>query len=1207
MSKSAKKPQYQRVNHVEHVLLRPDGYIGSTTMKTVEDYIAVDDEFHIQRKTIEVSAGILRIFYEIISNAMDNVARSRQNKVKVARIAVSVNEETGETIVQNDGEVIPIELHEKENCYNHTLIFGHLLSGSNYDDTEERVDIGGRFGVGAKATNIFSTKFTVEGTDPERGKKFSQTWTKNMTVADEPIITSYKGSDGYTKITYFPDFKQFGLEKYTRDIVNMYKKYVVDCAMVTKVNVTFNGILIPVNTLLDYSNLYYDKQETKVENEEKEDEKDEKEETKSSKSEDEKRNGHLYIKTKDCEVVLRCCESDKNTAISFVNGIYTPKNGTHVDPWVEAFFRPLLEKLNKPKRPQLDIGDVKKFFCIFVNASVSKPTFDNLTKQELTAPKLTAEVKKTQITAITKWAVYQDIQDMIQAKELFALKKIERKKRGYVKIAKLERALKEGTKDGYKCMLILTEGDSAASMAIRGLEKGLFGYTGREYIGIMPLRGKILNTRNATSKQITDNEAVCNIVRAIGLESGIDYTDEENYKKLRYGRVVIMTDADVDGIHICSLIQNIFHSLFPSLLHRKEAFIVSMQTQIVKVFLPHNKSINFFSEADYRNYVREHENEKINKKYYKGLGTSTYEDIEDVFGKKIIAFNMDENTDTVMTRTFHKNYSDSRKRLLEHYDENRTVLKWNGEEEEILDVKISEFLDTEQIKFSHADCKRSIPSVIDGLKESQRKILFAFFKTKLDFDKPDRKVAQIGSRAAELSCYHHGETNMFDTIIKMAQSFQGSNNIPLLLDVGEFGSRRLGGEDAAAPRYIYTKLGKLTRLIFRSEDDAILDYLEYDGDSIEPRFYVPIIPMVLVNGVVGIGTGWSTNIPCYNPKDIIKCIHVWLNNDGDISQESEGMKLSLLPELSPWYRGHTGKIENLGKGRFMSYGNIEPLAGKKEGVRITELPIGVWTGKYTEEILEEMASNGDIQKYEIHSKSPNVIDIAVYEHASKGIACTITNLKLKKPISINNMVLFNEHNCIKKFNDIDQIIDDFCKIRLPYYTKRKELLIREYTHKINVAKNKKRFIECVRDNEIELVKTVKGKRTMQKTSDLISLLKKMNFYENVSEEVKEEKEESEEGEEERNEEKEEKEDKKAFDYLLKMQFNTLTFEKAQNLEKLIQKLEEELEIIQNTNEKQMWKNDLKEFEDAYDEWLVFMEKRETPKKQKGLKTKKNKV
>eukprot|EP00828_Plagiopyla_frontata_P035759 TRINITY_DN47367_c0_g1_i2.p2 TRINITY_DN47367_c0_g1~~TRINITY_DN47367_c0_g1_i2.p2 ORF type:complete len:190 (-),score=24.39 TRINITY_DN47367_c0_g1_i2:586-1155(-) len=169
------------------------------------------------------------------------------------------------------------------------------------------------------------------------------------------------------------------------------------------------------------------------------------------------------------------------------------------------------------------------------------------------------------------------------------------------------------------------------------------------------------------------------------------------------------------------------------------------------------------------------------------------------------------------------------------------------------------------IVFSVSDNLRSIPCICDGFKPGQRKILYSCFLKRL---KSEIKVAQLSGYVSEKSAYHHGEVSLQQTIIGLAQRFVGSNNISLLDPNGQFGTRDVGGKDAASARYIFTNLSGIARKIFVEEDDHIVNYLEDDGERVEPEWYMPVIPMCLVNGAEGIGTGWSTSIPNYNYKVI---------------------------------------------------------------------------------------------------------------------------------------------------------------------------------------------------------------------------------------------------------------------------------------------------------------------------------------------------
>merc|ERR1719375_16155 len=248
-------------------------------------------------------------------------------------------------------------------------------------------------------------------------------------------------------------------------------------------------------------------------------------------------------------------------------------------------------------------------------------------------------------------------------------------------------------------------------------------------------------------------------------------------------------------------------------------------------------------------------------KYYKGLGTSTAKEAKEYFSNidtHRMSYKYDgQDCDAAIDLAFNKKKADERKEWMNSYEDGDLI------DHTLKEVSYSDFVDKELVLFSKASVQRAVPSIMDGFKPSQRKVLFGCFKRKL---KNDAKVAQLVGYVSEHSAYHHGEMALSDTIVNMAQDFVGSNNINLLVPSGQFGTRLQGGSDAASTRYIYTRLSPQARLIFPPVDDQIVSYLDEDGQRIEPQWYVPVLPMVLVNGASGIGTGWSTDIPNYDPR-----------------------------------------------------------------------------------------------------------------------------------------------------------------------------------------------------------------------------------------------------------------------------------------------------------------------------------------------------
>ncbi len=1000
--------------------------------------------------------------------------------------------------------------------------------------------------------NIFATQFEVEGVDLQNKKKLIQTWTDNMTKTEEPTITSIKKKDypkAYTKVSFLPDFARLGLEtenNLTEDIISMFKKYVVDMAMLTKTDVFLNGEKIPVTNLEEYSLLYRNESTDEI----------------------------LSIKTDKCEVVLYPSENDSWRAISFANGVCTKLGGVHVDAWAEALFRPFVEKLNKPKIPPINIKDVKQYFNIFVVASVIRPEFESQSKYKLEAPIVVADVKKSHLSTMYKWSVMESLQDLIKTKEFSVLKKTERKK-GYVKIEGLDSANFEGGKRATECILILTEGDSAKTFAVQGIETGAFGKKGRDFFGILPLRGKILNTRSATMKSIGDNKVIDSIIKAIGLKMDVDYLDDDNYRKLRYGMLMSLTDQDDDGLHITGLILNLLDSLFPSLMKRDPPFMAVMHTPIVKVNLPKNKSLTFYDEREFFKYrddiLEKNPKAHIEKKYYKGLGTWGNKGVMEAFGKKIFNVIYDDNAPQTMKKAFHVTQANVRKQWIADYNSESGGVKWNGDEDEIIEFPLSEFIDKELIKFSIADCQRSLPHIMDGLKVSQRKILFGAIKKKLDYNIPESKnlrVAQLGGYVSETTNYHHGEQNLYETIIKMAQTYVGSNNISLLFPNGQFGTVSQLGKDASKPRYIYTKLDMLTRLIFREEDDELLTMVQDDGNFVEPENYLPIIPMILVNGCEGIGTGWSSSIPLYNPLEIIGAVKIWLENDGKViftstEEDNNNIPFSLLPDLTPWYRGWNGEITKHDKKKdtYVSWGKIDvsdkikKKKNVKECCKITEIPIGMSIDGF-KEYLDSLLENKQIIGYENQSK-PNVADFTVFE-SEDGLRCSLENLKLYRYIHTSNMVMYDCEGKIRKFENVQEIIDYFCTERYKHYFVRKQKMLDGYNEKIPMLENKYRFISEILSGEFSM-RNDKGNA------------KKMSAIEEELEEKKYDKMAND-------------SHSPSYDYLLQMPIKSQTEERLESLKKEMDNIKEKRDILMKTSEKQLWINDLDELAAMYPKW-----------------------
>ena len=670
-------------------------------------------------------------------------------------------------------------------------------------------------------------------------------------------------------------------------------------------------------------------------------------------------------------------------------------------------------------------------------------------------------------------------------------------------IPKLDDANKAGTTQSKKCTLIVTEGDSAKTLAVAGLS-----VVGRDHYGVFPLRGKCKNVRDASVTQLTSNQEFNDLKKILGLQQGKDYKD---LSELRYGRLMIMTDADNDGSHIKGLILNMIDYFWPSLL--KLGFVVSMVTPIIKASKG-NQTKSFYTDSTFRSwYGNGQPGWRI--KYYKGLGTSTSAEAREYF-KKIedltVKFDTDVMSDKSITLAFDKKKADDRKSwLLESTakDPKELEVPYGN----VKNLNITDFVHKDLVNFSLADLKRSIAHVCDGLKPSQRKVMYSCFQKNLT---AEMKVAQLAAFVAEKSAYHHGEVSLAETIVKLANDFTGSNNINLLEPCGQFGTRLMGGKDASQTRYIFTRLTPEARKLFDPKDDAVLTYLDDDGRSIEPDFYMPTLPMVLVNGTEGIGTGFSCYVPPFNPEDIRENILNFLHNKS-------------LKRMKPWFRGFKGKVFEQDDA-WVTEG-VWTTVGKT--VKVTELPPGRWTQDYKEH-LDGLVEKKIIGSFTNNSTTENV-DFLIQEYNGKDV---IKDLKLQKVIRTSNMHLFHPIRGIHKYETPEEILSDFIKLRYEYYKKRKEYLIKVLEAKSKMCEYKSKFVTMVINGDIIVFR----RKKQELENQLSSLFPQING---------------------------------SWDYLLNIKTVQYTEESVRELLKESEQAKKELEIMRSTTPVNMWETDIK--------------------------------
>ena len=1130
--------QYQRKTDKQHILDNPDTYIGSVENVDADMWIYDDESQRIVQKNIHYIPGLYKLFDEGIVNSRDHVMRMIQSPILDKRFVSYINttiQDDGTIIFANDGNGIDIAKHPEYDIWIPELIFGHLRTSTNYDKNEKRI-VGGKNGFGFKLALIWSTYGRIETLDHTRGLKYVQEFRNNLNVIEPPTITKVsKTSKPYTKVVFKPDYQRFGIPGLSKDMIGLLKKRAFDIAAVTdhsikKVKIGFNEDLVPVKSFQHYVDLYVgSKTETK----------------------------RIYeSKDERWEYAIALAPNHEFTQVSFVNGICTFKGGKHVDYIMNQITRKLCDYIEKKKKVKVSPTSIKEQLMVFIRCDIENPAFDSQTKDYMNTPVAkfgsSCTVSDGFVEKVAKMGVMDVACSLTEAKENKAAKKTDGSKTKNVRgIANFIDANQSGTVNSKDCILILCEGLSALSGIVSGLSS-----EDRNTIGIYPLKGKLLNVRGEQMKKIADNKEITDIKKILGLETGCEYKSlGDVHKHLRYGKIMVMTDQDLDGSHIKGLCINLFHSEWASLVHIP-GFISFMNTPILRAKKGAQTKL-FYNDGEYAQWkesLGENGTQGWTIKYFKGLGTSTSSEFKEYFAnKKIVDFvHNGQSSDDCIDKVFNKKRPDDRKTWLENYDKSAYLDTTSDK------VNYEQFMNREMIHFSTYDCARSIPNMVDGLKISLRKILFSAFKRKLT---SEIKVAQFSGYVSEHSAYHHGEASLNGAIVNMAQNYVGSNNIHLLQPNGQFGTRLHGGDDSASERYIFTMLNPLTRSIFPEADDAILNYLNDDGTLVEPEFYVPIIPFALMNGISGIGTGFSCSIPAFSPNQIIDYLRFKLR----------GEEPSAVGEFLPYYEGFKGTIQKLENHKYLTKGVYEKIDNDK--IRISELPIGTWTMPYIT-FLEGLADGTtDKNGKKIHptirdftSMSTEVnVDISVTFPRGKLAELEekidpVTNingvekmLKLTSSVSSTNMHMFDKDCKLRKYGSVEEIIHDFYDVRLETYSKRKKQMIVDLEKLLVKLSNRAKYILATLDGSVDLRK---------KNAATVKELMTSKGFDQMD---------------------------GNFNYLIKMPMDSVTEENVEKILKEKTDAEKELSKLKKTTLETMWLSELESLQTEYKKYQLLRE------------------
>lgn len=1110
------EPTYQSVDPRTHVYIKPGMYIGSDAFSLEPRWIYSFQEQRMVQAEVNFVPGLRHIFMEIITNASDNVGLSRRAGMDPGNIIVDITDST--VTIVNSGSPIKVEIDPTLGTWIPEAIFGRLLTGRNLEGDRHEA---GTNGIGGKATNIFSKQFTVIICDAIRQLQYTQTWLENMTICQPPVIVPYNGKKSYVTVSYVADFARFGYPLpgtvsmdyqgtpytggYTSDLIQLLAKDSIDISFTTKVPVIFNKTEFSVHNIRDYARLYFGEAATNglVHYQWPKDT-----QVVKSKAGQASKGWTIYP---DVEMIVMDTP-DAGVLLSFVNGLVT-QSGIHVDSAFKAAGDSIvktvnvesnknLDKKNANKRSfSIDIRDVKPHVSMIVAIRVKNPEFQGQTKDHFLRPAPKIVIENTELQKLQSWNLVNRLYATLQAKQFMKLQR-EGKQRRF-RSGKGTHANFAGKRGKENCMLIVTEGDSGAGYAETYMS---YMAGNRDCLGLLPLRGKALNVMGMSLIQILQNAEIQELRRMLNATEELDYRIDANYLTLNYGAgLMIMADSDDDGAHIVCLLINIFNTLWPTLLVR--GYLIDYCTRIVQVSKG-NQVLNFYSSVEYEAWQKatpDHATWKV--RYFKGLGSSSDELIkEDIQNPRTVGFVYDKHAQAYLQLAFDKKCAANRKQWMQAYVPRTTPPPYPYQ-------NISWYIDNKLILYSLTNCKRSIPRFMDGFKDSLRKIIYtAHIKWKnvtTSFTKhKEYKVAQFEGAVAENTDYHHGEANLGNVIVRMAQDFVGMNNIPWFFPDGQFGTRYMGGANSAKTRYIHTYPEKLFGYILRSEDRPILEVAS--GEDAEPITYYPIVPMTLINGANGVASGYSTYIPNHNPLDIIDWYRVRLTGAKPI-------------EPVPWYRGFTGDIAMIDRRMSVitdgsnhvvtanepldeydtvlegtdAEGNLienleiidpdvdQTTVNEADNTKIqsstlrtkpavsfvsrgtfyckdantivvTELPIGRWSDTYRK-WLEHLEDTKQLKSFKNNS-CKNVVNFELHGFVHPP---THKSLKLQRSMGMSNMTLLDNNNKPIKYATVGELLEAFYPERLAAYQRRKDANIRKLQADMQEIMYKIAYIKAV--------------------------------------------------------------------------------------------------------------------------------------------------
>ena len=1065
--------QYTDVQHIK----TKEMYAGQLQPILYNNMHLMDAEGKFYMTNTNQVPALLKCFDEIIVNAVDH---ARDPKNKVTFIGVKFN--AGRITVVNNGKGISLKKQnviidgKTEKMYIPEIVFGVTKTGSNLKKETDNTKAGTN-GIGAKIANIHATKFTVKTITNKT--QFTKTWYNSMSECSDPELTKVDSED-YTSINFIPDYENFKYEvveykdrliptKEDHDIITDWlrlRMYYVAAYVGEKVSVKFNDIVVEANTPELFGrhllNVYSEEIVKDVY-------------TLSGQF----KSSHPDCKSYPINLSIFMLPSGEKInkkllpqSISVINGTVS-SSGNHINLLTEKVIAKVIAKIKTAKKSSTK-GDTKEIKCtnneamggihFVMSAAIPGVTWDSQTKNKVNIP--TEYYNSYDLTKKFTGECINGIYDRFFKQEVKATKKVDHDKYNPARFA--------GTKKKQHCMLLIAEGDSAVTFLKGGLKENqkdkTIGAPNNDYCGILSIQGvlsnveKVLKTKtNAEGNdvitnvsKVIDNERFAKVVDAFGLDYRKKYETDEEVATLNYGKLLLCVDQDVDGVgKIASLVIVWLNRFWPALLHK--GVIGRFVTPLVRVYKKKNMKkpiAEFRYEAELQDWLKDNELDMSNHviKYYKGLASNDNHEVVDLFvpekfHSNVQMYSMDKNASDHITSYFQQDstyrkmalsspvkYLTSEKSL-RYYEEHRIPMK-------------KQQLDIDTKAYKHDALERQLPHIIDGLNPARRKIItgaISRFKSMSD----EQKVYQLCGYVASELHYHHGDTSLNKTITCMAQGFVGAHNFPLLKSIGQFGSRH--GDEAGSPRYICVGLSKIVNVILPPEDKFILPYVFEDNERAEPQYYVPVVPLCVLESYNIVSEAWNHKGYGRDINRVIKAIYRYLDGDKKLITAAETLYNMTTVDEEVETPDLKLKVNNSRyKGTIRNINGIEYSIGSYEvkgsnSITITDLPIGKKTQTFIKSIKDKMKKNKNYVVAKIVDNSSNeevlidvtfTVPISELKPIKSKFDIIIATLNIKESLR-PFLNYFSHHRSILEFgNNYDAALLIWMHARLNLYSKR---------------------------------------------------------------------------------------------------------------------------------------------------------------------------